>query len=308
MKEHPAITPKLAARILEHHFGKEPKAITRIHGGLANFVFEARVGREDVVVRISSVPAKLQVFMKEQWAVNAARKKKVPTPDILEVSNDVAGLPYMISRKVVGQSATGNGHQRMDVLRELGGYAAKINEIETHDYGHIFDWSPNELSRNRTWPEYLEKELKVDERLETLKRSGVMEEARFSRLRKEVVQMRRWTSKPNLNHGDLRLKNVILDERGKITTILDWENCVSQIAPHWELSIALHDLSMDEKQAFLEGYGLDLQDYMRLASAIKALNVLNYALSVRHATERKDKKRLLSLKARLNGTFDLYSL
>src|SRR6185295_14320686 len=137
MKDHPAITPKLAARVLEFHLGKEAKAITRIHGGLANFVFEARVGKEDLVVRVSSAPAKLQVFMKEQWAVSAARKKQVPTPEILEVSNDIVGLPYMISRKVVGQPASGNGHQRMAVLHELGCYAARINAIETHDYGHI---------------------------------------------------------------------------------------------------------------------------------------------------------------------------
>ena len=47
---------------------------------------------------------------------------------------------------------------------------------------------------------------------------------------------------------------------------------------------------------------------MRMAPAIKALNILNYARTVRHALERNDKKRLLHLRARLNGAFDLYSL
>jgi len=62
----------------------------------------------------------------------------------------------------------------------------------------------------------------------------------------------------------LRLKNVILDEKRRITAIIDWEECMSQIAPYWELSIALHDLTMDEKQSFLDGYGLDLKEFIRI--------------------------------------------
>src|SRR5215204_50132 len=97
-----AITDEAAELILKHHFGGKRRTIKRIHGGLANHVFEARIGREELVLRLSTRPEKLQVFMKEQWAVNAARKKRVPTPEILEVCNDIVGMPYMISRKVVG--------------------------------------------------------------------------------------------------------------------------------------------------------------------------------------------------------------
>jgi len=107
---------------------------------------------------------------------------------------------------------------------------------------------------------------------------------------------------------DIRLKNVIVNEKNKILAIIDWENCTSNIAPYWELSLALHDLSMDEKQSFLEGYGLNVEDYMRVAPGIKALNVLLYSRSVHHALKRNDKTRLLGLRARLSGAFDLYSL
>jgi aminoglycoside phosphotransferase (APT) family kinase protein len=250
----------------------------------------------------------LQVFMKEQWAVAAARRYKVPTAEILEVSNDFIGLPYMISRKVDGYPAGPVGHSRAAIVRELGHYGAIINSIRTRDFGHIFDWSPNKLSRNRTWTQYLDNELQIEQRLETLRSSGVLEPANLKKLSKQIESMRKWTAKPTLSHGDLRLKNVMLDEKRKIVAIIDWEECTSQIAPYWELSIALHDLTMDEKQSFVEGYGLDLKEYTRMASAIKALNLLNYARSVRHAIERKDKARLVGLRARLNGTFDLYSL
>jgi len=308
MKDEKLVTRGTAAQVLERHFGQKPTALKRIHGGLANHVFEARIGRQELVLRISQRPAKLQVFMKEQWAVNAARKNKIPTPEILEVSNDVIGLPYMISRRVGGRPATTIGRKRLDVLCELGQYAASINRIKTHDFGHIFDWSPNKLSRNRTWKEYLDVELDLEEWFATFRRSRILDPEKLRKLRRQFGLIRAWKAKPTLNHGDLRLKNVMLDERRKIVGILDWENCVSHAAPYWELSIALHDLTMDEKQSFLEGYGLDLKTFMQMAPAIKALNILNYAVTVRHAMERKDNARLLNLQVRLNGAFDLYSL
>jgi aminoglycoside phosphotransferase (APT) family kinase protein len=308
MKKIRKITPTIARQILGRHFGSHIKALKRIHGGLANHVFEARIGRQEVVLRISEHLGKLQVFMKEQWAVAAARKKNIPTPEILEVSNDVIDLPYMIARKVDGLPAISMGPQRSAILRELGEYTAKINQISTQDFGHIFDWSPNELSRSRTWIEYLDNELKVEERIAVLRQSGIVKADQLNKLRERVESMRTWKTRPTLSHGDIRLKNVIVNQRGKIISILDWENCTSNIAPYWELSLALHDLSMDEKQSFLEGYGLDLKEYMEMAPAIKALNVLHYSRSVRHAIKRKDRARLLSLRARLTGAFDLYSL
>ncbi len=308
MKQAPAVTKKTAGAILEHHFGKRPAGVKRIHGGLANHVFEAHVGREDLVLRISEKPEKLQVFMKEQWAVTAARERKIPTPEILEVCNDVLGLPYMISRQVTGRSAAAIGIKRMEVLRELAQFAAIINTIPTRDFGHIFDWSPNKLSRNRSWKEFLDNELNVEERLETFARHRILEPARQKRLAQVVESMRRWKVSPTLTHGDIRLKNVMVDEQRRIIALLDWEDCTSNIAPYWELSIALHDLTMDEKQIFLEGYGLDLKRYMQMAPAIKVFNILNYIGAVERAANARSKADLQNLRARLNGTFDLYSL
>jgi aminoglycoside phosphotransferase (APT) family kinase protein len=214
----------------------------------------------------------------------------------------------MISRQVTGRPAGTIGLKKATVLRELGQYAALINTIKTHDFGHIFDWSPNKLSRNGTWKEFVDNELKLDERLETFARCRILEPARLKKLRQRALSIRRWTAQPTLTHGDIRLKNVMLDEKRKIMALLDWEDCTSNIAPYWELSIALHDLTIDEKQIFLEGYGLDLKDYMRMAPAIQALNILNYVGAVSHAFEGKDAAQLRNLRARLNGAFDLYSL
>jgi hygromycin-B 4-O-kinase len=296
-----------AADVLEHHFGKRPARVHRLSGGLNNHVFEARIGRQELIVRISDDPAKLQTFIKEQWAVRRVRREKVPTPEVLEVGNIVINKPYMISVKVEGIDAT-CWPGRMEVAREMGRYAAKINSIHTQGYGAVFDWSRNTLSKNKTWRQFIEDELKVDERLELLARQRLMRPRDLKKLGRLVDELRAWKGHPALTHGDIRLKNVVLDKTGKIQAILDWEDCTSNLAPHWELSIALHDFCIDEKEAFLDGYGISPSQYIRLAPAIKTLNILNYSGAIQDAFASKDKSRVDALRARLHGAFDLHSL
>lgn len=300
-------TPNAAAGdVLEHHFGKRPARVRRLAGGLTNHVFEARIGRDDFVVRISDDPAKLQTFIKEQWAVRKARRVKVPTPEILEVGNTVINKPYMISTKVEGIDATRWPH-RLDTAREMGRYAAKINSIHTRGFGMVFDWSRNTLSKNKTFRQFLDEELKIEGRLELLSRKNLMRPDDFRKLRQNVSELRRWKGRPALTHGDIRFKNVVLDEAGKIRAFLDWENCSSNLAPHWELSIALHDLCIDEKEAFLQGYGMAPKQFSRISAAIKTLNILNYAGVIEEALRTKNRRRLDELRARMQGAFDLIS-
>ncbi len=101
---------------------------------------------------------------------------------------------------------------------------------------------------------------------------------------------------------------MIVNEAGKILAIIDWENCSSNIAPYWDLSIALHDLSIDGKQEFLEGYGLDVGEFDRMSYALTAFNLLNYIPTLQRIIDRRDTDRLELYRLRLNGSFDLFSL
>jgi aminoglycoside phosphotransferase (APT) family kinase protein len=307
MNPKPTVAPALAGDILESHFGKRPAKVKRLHGGLVNDVFEAKIGRDEFVVRISRRVENLQTFMKEQWAVRQARALKIPAPEILEVGHAGNNAPYMISLKVVGCDAT-HWPDRHSVARLMGELAARINSIHTAGFGSVFDWSPNELSRHATWKLYLDRELNLPERVELLAAYRMVTPVCLRRLKAQVKHLRAWPGPPHLNHGDIRFKNVVLDDAGKIRALLDWENCTSNRAPHWELSIALHDLNLDEKEAFLEGYGMTAKDFSRIAPDLKALNILNYASAVRHAARKNDKARLAFLRARLHGAFDLHSL
>lgn len=307
MNTRPKVTAATARAVFAHHFGKQPRKLRQIHGGISNFVFETTIGREDFILRISNNVTRLQFFMKEQWAVRAARGKNVPTPEILEVGNDIISMPYMVLRRVQGEPANARVND-LEIYRQLGAHAATINSIATSDFGHIFDWSRNRLSRCHSWKDYMTDNFKPTERVETLARHKMLAPASLKRLRAAAQKLPGLKARPSLNHGDLRLKNVILNGNGKISAIIDWEQATSNWAPCWELAIALHDLGIDEKQAFLEGYGLAPGDFEDMSPTIKLLNILHYAPIVARAAKKKDRPALARFRQRLNATLDLYSI
>jgi Ser/Thr protein kinase RdoA (MazF antagonist) len=292
--------------IIAHHFGTARARTRYLPAGKTNFVFEVRHSAGRFVVRLNSDPTKIQGFMKEQWATSQVKKLGVPTPEIVEVSNEIVELPYMISRSVEGTEASFHP-RRLEIVCELGRYAALIHSIRTRGFGSTFDWSKNKLSRNATWHEFLRDELKLTERLKLLKSLRLISDSTGKKLRTILKQARNTPQKAVLNHGDMRLKNVLVDKQGKIAAIVDWEHCVSNIVA-WDFSIALHDLSIDEKQQFLAGYGVSDSFFTRLAPVIKALNIVNYEPAVQHLSKRERALKLKQYRLRLKGYLDLYSI
>jgi aminoglycoside phosphotransferase (APT) family kinase protein len=298
---------EMARVIVQHHFGRRPRRLIRQESGLSNFVFLVKHAREQFVVRLSLTPTRLNAYIKEQWATAKAREAGVPTPDILEVGNQIVPYPYMIARMVRGQEATWHP-ARLSILREMGHYAALIHTVPTTGFGHSFDWSKNQLSRNETWRDFLQRELGIEARITILEKHRMLTPSQLKTLCATLKKMADQKLKPALNHGDLRLKNIIVEESGAIAAIIDWEKCMSNLAPHWDLSLALHDLSIDEKQEFLAGYGLSEREVVAIAPMLKALNLINYAPEIERLAEAKDTARLEQYRTRLHGVLDLYSL
>lgn len=297
----------MVRRLIEHHFGETPRRILYNSSGLSNFVFLVNNTKEKFLVRLHPSPTKITSYMKEQWAISKAREAGVPIPEVLEVGNEVVPYPYMISRKVNGIEATYHA-QRLQIIKEMGRYAALINSISTTGFGETFDWSNNQLSKNSTWIEFLEVELQLEKRLKLLGKYRVLSPPQLKKLSSILKNKEGRNLKPVLNHGDLRLKNIIVDDMGCIAAIIDWEHCLSNLAPYWELSIALHDLSIDEKQKFLEGYNISAKKMDDMSLLIKAINIINYAPKIERLAKRNDKDLLNLYRIRLNGAFDLYSL
>ena len=133
----------LAHAVIDRHF-KSVKRLRYLSGGLTNFVFSFQVKEGDFVIRISPDPNRIGLFIKEQWAVNAARSARIPVAEILEVGSELIGLPYMIVASAKGGDAVDHP-KRFEVLRELGRIAAKTHGVKTRGFGQTFDWSDNKL-------------------------------------------------------------------------------------------------------------------------------------------------------------------
>ena len=294
----------LVARIARHHFGSVSRRVTELSGGLNNAVWRVPVRQAAFVVRLHAEPAKVHDYLKEQWAMEYARAAGVPAPRVLEVGTE-SGHPYMIIEEVRGLPGTA-ATDREKVLRELGRLAARLHGVRTHGFGSAFDWSGNRLSKHRSWDAFLDGELGARERLRRLVRTGVLRGEAIEALERALEEMRGWRKRPVLNHGDLRLKNVIIDpDDCRVLALIDWDECMSAPAPYWDLSIALHDLGVDEKEAFVTGYGLRPQRLLALAPALRLLNTLHYAFVFQCAQEDGETERSSWLKARLRGAHDL---
>ena len=297
----------MARKVVKHHFGKSLEKIEFKPAGKTNFVFDVVTKDGNFIVRIANSRAKLNDFMKEQWATQKALSIGVPVPEILEVGHDIIPLPYMLQQKIEGREAV-NHPDRLKVLQKLGKYARMIHSIPTTGFGKVFDWSKNKLSKKRTWIDFLEKELQVAEGLKFLQDNDILSKKKIKRLNGEFEKLKKWKITPALNHCDLRLKNVIVNEAGDIKAILDWEDCSSNCAPYWDFSIALHDLSIDGKQKFLEGYELDTEEFGRKSFALTVFNIINYIPALQRIIAKKDKNNLELYKLRLDGAMDLFSI
>jgi aminoglycoside phosphotransferase (APT) family kinase protein len=297
----------MARRLIEHHFKTKPHRITYQVGGMTNIVFVVHHDEGEFVVRIGQNPGKINAYIKEQWAVVRAQKAGVPTSEILEVGNEVIPTPYMISRRVSGRAATYHP-ERMNILRQLGRYTALIHTIRTDGFGNVFDWSNNQLSRNETWADFLFQEISLEARLGILGKYKMLSPSKLKELGDVLERGGGKKAVPGLNHGDIRLKNVLVDQAGKITALIDWEDCMSSLTPEWDLSLALHDLSIDEKLEFIDGYGLPEEKFMDSAPLVKALNIINYAPHIGHLGAANNSAELAKYRLRLSGAMDLYSL
>jgi hygromycin-B 4-O-kinase len=297
---------RLVRSIVNRHFGKPASRIVYKRTGLTNYVFAVNHLEGQFVIRISPDPEKINSFKKEQWTTQKVREVGVPTQEVLAVGTETTSEPYMIARRVTGVEATHHPRRR-SIVHELGRFAANINSIRTNNFGNFFDWietPPKRLS----WADYLDEEWGAEQRLSVLATHRILPENSITKLRRIIDDVRTIKTTSSLNHGDLRLKNVIVEEEGSISAIIDWDDCLSTIAPAWELSIALHDLTIDEKQAFIEGYGCTSNEMSQMVLVMRALNILNYSGVIESAAEKHDLKALSEFKVRLSGSLDLYCL
>jgi aminoglycoside phosphotransferase (APT) family kinase protein len=300
-KKAKALVVKLAAQ----HFQGAPKTVVQLAGGATNAVFSFRHQNSSYVMRLNADATKIQQFLKEHWALDQARAAGVPVPKVLEVGNLPEGVAYMLAQAVDGIPGT-HCPDRLSVLHQLGKFTHKVHTVRTRGCGAVFDWSKNFLSKHATWALYLDEGLMAERRLSVLTKHRMLSHAQAQHLRRALEELRSWRRPTVLQHGDLRLKNTLVDEKsGRITGLIDWEDCISAPGCHWDLSIALHDLGVDERQAFLTGYGMKPAQFREVSRHLSVLNLLNYGPAVELLAESGNREELAWYRLRIQGQLEL---
>jgi len=221
-----AYVTHLAKTVLRH----EPNNVRRRGGGLTNFVYQVDVADQSLIVRINAAPEKLRTFKREQQGMNLARDAGLPVPQVLHVGADPH--PFMVLDNVRGAVGT-HAYNRITTVHQMGELTARIHQIQTQGFGPTaLDAAPLRGTRRHSWGAHLEGDLHASERLAALERLGMLLPVNAERMRRTLAYMCTWRRNPVLHHGDMRLKNVIVDHEGKIVAALDWETA-RRASPHY---------------------------------------------------------------------------
>lgn len=291
----------VAARVLR----RVPQHVRRRGGGLTNLVYQVDVDDRSVIVRVNADPHKVKVFERERQAMRLARQVRIPVPRVIRVGADPH--PFMVLENVRGVIGT-HALDRIGTVRQMGEITARIHAIRMAGFGPaaIDSTAAGKTPRRNSWGAHLEADLKASERITTLERLQMVLPDSANKMRQILAHMCAWRRNPVLHHGDMRLKNIIVNPHGKIIAVLDWEHCTASVPALWDLSVALHDLTIDEKQAFLQGYGYAPRELTKSIAYLRLLNALNYTPFLAAMAERGESAKLNWHRARFAGNFNLY--
>lgn len=283
---------------------RQPQQVRRRGGGITNFVYQVDIDDESLILRFNADPQKLRTFERERHAMSLARDAGLPVPTVLHIGADP--YPFMLMQNVRGVVGT-HAYDRLETVRQMGELTARIHRIRMRGFGPAaLDLHPSREVRHRSWGAHLERDVGASERISRLEALGMFLPDNADRMRRTLAHVCSWRRSPVLHHGDMRLKNVIVDHAGAIIAILDWENCTSSVPALWDMSIAMHDLSIDEKQAFLCGYGYGPRELTKSIPYLRLLNALNYAPVIQASADRGEKLNLSWQRARFAGDLNLY--
>lgn len=295
-----AYVTHIAKKFLHH----DPLHVRRRGGGLSNFVYLIQLRDQSLIVRMHPEAQQLQTFQRQRRAMQLAHGAGIPVPHVVHVGADP--YPFMVVENVRGVVGT-HAHDRIGALRQIGELTARIHGIQMQGFGpSALDPPSTGAPRRHTWGAHLEGDLHASERIATLEKLGMFLPDNAEKMRRTLAHMGGWRRNPVLHHGDMRLKNVIVDEAGKISAVIDWDNCTASVPALFDLAVALHDLNIDEKQVLLQGYGYGPRELTKAIAYMRLLNALNYTPFIVALAERGDKTHLNWLRARMAGDFNLY--
>ncbi|MQS06294.1 phosphotransferase family protein [Streptomyces alkaliphilus] len=223
--------PGLDPERLRAHLDRErpglvsgPLSASLIEGGRSNLTYRVTDGTEQWVVRrppLGHVLATAHDMAREHRVITALGPTAVPVPGTVLLCEDpaVLGAPFYVMdlmpgvpyRDAAQLAALGPGRTRA-VVTDLLDTLVALHGVEPGGVG-LEDFGRPEG--------YLGRQLRRWEKQLAASRSRDL--PGIDRLREELARRMPVSGPPAVVHGDYRLDNVLVDERDRITAVLDWE-------------------------------------------------------------------------------------
>lgn len=280
-----------AERIAGDFLLEQVKTSYQIIGkGFVNQVCVVETESHKVVVRMND-SGTYTSYVKEKWCIEQAAVIGIPGPEVLSIGI-VDETAYMIQGFVDGDNGLESTVPKSDIWRQLGKYAKRIHSIQVKGYGeNLIDpesgefHSPSHAGSDGSWLGYLQYNINSLTEYDRLIELGVITQMKSKRVRELFENLKKETFRFGLIHGDMSLKNTIVNQTGQVI-LLDWGNAEVRTVPHGDIiwvmkcQILDGDPTIEEFKAFLDGYGISVEDLadMRHMLLLSAIDNLRWAI------------------------------
>jgi aminoglycoside phosphotransferase (APT) family kinase protein len=302
-------------KVIQQHF---PAAngrlrLSPIATGKFNSSYWVQAGDEELVLRIAPPDDAVFVFyerkmMRQEPELHALllEKTDVPVAEIVvfDDSRMLLDRDYMLMRRLAGRPLTEAAQVNHNhVLQQVGYYLAQVHTLTAGQYGYLGAHRPMEAQSN--WRDAFV--IMWHKLIEDIVGVGHYNSEESSHLRRLLDKYLSLFDRPvtsHLLHMDIWQQNILVDDSGKVTGIVDWDRAL------WgdpEIEFAVLDYCGIAKPAFWEGYGQprDWSPEAQVRQAFYLLYELQKYIVIRHgrshdpAAARRYKKQVWDIIQRL---------
>jgi aminoglycoside phosphotransferase (APT) family kinase protein len=222
-------------KIFTQKLGTEADNITELSRRTLHYVYKVDTVKGPFIVRINACGHFYRElsFYTETWIMKELQDRSLPHLEIFDVDTSRTLVPfdYEIMSGSSGETLFDlSTHSEMPlmVVGQLGAFVASIHEIKTQKYGpfgisSILSGSPTGL--HESWLSY--QILNMVSHIESCALVGVINQAEATEIANSLAGIGKiQVINPVFLHGDVANHNTFV-EGGKITAIIDWEDCTS---------------------------------------------------------------------------------
>lgn len=279
-----------AQRIISVHCG-EIRAMAPVANGRINWVFIADTkDRGLVTVKMREVGESEEPYQRAARAIELARAVGLPVPRTL-FTGSFNGYPYLINTYKEGIPANIYDGDKADVWYQLGEYARELHEVTMSNVSPDFDIISAQPVPHATLNGYIEGELSKSLRPHYRDQWQILTGGEYEKMAATLKRLQDVRFDSRLVHRDLVLRNVKVDQTGRVTAILDWDNASFHMVPQYELALAFEYKPNEDEglEAFLKGYGISPEEYFDMQSLVTDFRCLEY---LRRLMDKIDRGKL----------------